>query len=209
MKRFLPLFPLVFVLFLVLPMPAQAADTDESSSNVSITVVMPDAVPEAEQAPFRALPSIPELNSASMPAPAIPALYPSGVYETLENGVRWIVKTYELGAGENPENIPRDSFERDGWTYSLTEIIKKETAAADVREHTETVEVNTDTKDMEAILRQFAPAIDFTSEGGYTGILALDVASITVETAGTKNIGYTVNVKREYPHLSSNDTSLV
>jgi hypothetical protein len=35
------------------------------------------------------------------------------------------------------------------------------------------------------------------------------VASIKVETAGTKTSSYTLSVTREYPHLSTNDTELV
>jgi hypothetical protein len=62
---------------------------------------------------------------------------------------------------------------------------------------------------MEAILRQLSPTIDFTSEDGYFGMLTLDVSSIAVETAGTKTSNYTASATREYPHLSSNDTSLV
>jgi hypothetical protein len=37
----------------------------------------------------------------------------------------------------------------------------------------------------------------------------LDIATVTVETAGTKTTGYTVSATREYPHLSAADTSLV
>ena len=208
MRRYLILLPLIFALFLFTAVHALAADAEPS--HVTITVVMPDA-PGGESPP--ALPEIPE------PAPVlpeIPKLYPSNVHETVENGVRWVIKTYELEPHEDPADIPRGSFERDagssgaGWLYSLIDITKKETAAADVRaNHTETVTLDTETKDMEAILRQLAPTMEFTSEDGYTGVLTLDISSIAVETAGTKTTSYTASVTREYPHLSSNDTSLV
>jgi len=202
MKRFIPLIALMLMLF-VMPLYAQAADTDEPS-HVTITVVMPDA---PETSPPPSLPAIPEPEA--VPVSVIPKLYPTGVHDVLEDGRRWVIKTYELGAGDDPADIPRETFERDGWDFSLTDITKKETAATDVREHTETITVNTDTKDMEAILRQLAQSMEYISEDGYMGILALNVAGITVETAGTRTSSYTASVQREYPHLSANDTSLV
>jgi hypothetical protein len=226
MKRLIPILFLFCAIFLISPIPAQAADGDiptstgipaesaQKGGSVTITVVMPDAVSDREQGqeqtPFPSMPAIPELDATPAPeTPVIPRLYPTGVYDVLENGARWIVKTYELDAGEDPANIPCDAFERDGWMYSVTDVTKKETAAADGREYVEVVTISTDTKEMEAILHKLAPTIEFTSEDGYAGVLALDVSGIAVESAGTKTSGYTANATREYPHLSSNDTSLV
>ena len=143
------------------------------------------------------------------PEPVVPMLYPADVQGVLENGIRWIVKTYELSDAENPEGIARDGFTQDGWSYVLTDITKKETATADVRERIEVVTVNTETKDMATIIAQIAPTLEYTDEDGYTGILDLDITTMLVETAGTKTNSYTVSATREYPHLSSNDTSLL
>lgn len=215
MKRLIPMLLLMLSLFLMSSVTAFAADTGTPSSHVTITVVMPEATAQPvkdEELKSPSLPYIPELdpNPSTTPAPVeAPILYPTGVYDALENGIKWIVKTYELSPLENPANIPRDSFERDGWRYTITDITKKETASADVRDHTETVTLNTDTKEMEVILRQLAKTMEFTSEDGYAGILDLNVASIKVETAGTKTTSYEMKVTREYPHLSTNDTELV
>jgi hypothetical protein len=131
------------------------------------------------------------------------------VTETRDGGVWQIVKTYELAAHENPADIPRSDFERGGWTFALTDIIRKETATAETRAHTETVTLNTDTKELEKILPLLTPTMDYTAEDGFVGVLALDVASIKVETAGTKTTSYEMKVTREYPRLSAADTSLV
>jgi hypothetical protein len=183
----------------VVPVLALAADSEPEGntadpSNVTITVVIPEPAP------------------APVSEPSVPAfinVYPSDVTETRENGGRQIVKTYDLNADENPADIPREDFERDGWRYTLTDITRRETAAADTRERIEVVTVNTDTKELEAILPLLAPTLEFTDEDGYIGILTLDIASIKVEAAGTKTSSYTMTVTREYPHLSSNDTALV
>jgi hypothetical protein len=62
---------------------------------------------------------------------------------------------------------------------------------------------------MESIIQQLQPQIEYTSEDGYAGFLSLNISSIKVEQAGTKTNSYTLTAKREYPHLSSNDTSLI
>jgi hypothetical protein len=175
-----------------------AADSNGETiepSNVTITLVLPEHTDE---------PALPE-----GPEPAFIKVYPSDVTELREGGGWQIVKTYEFNAGENPEDIPRGSFERNGWRFSLTDIIRKETAHAETREHTETVTLNTDTKELEKILPQLAPTLEYAAEDGFVGILSLDVSSITMETAGTKTSSYTMSITREYPRLSSNDTSLV
>jgi hypothetical protein len=141
-------------------------------------------------------------------------LYPVDVTETHANGGRQIVKTYELSALDNPADIPRGDFERKGasgdkWLFTLIDIIKRETANAETIPHTETVTLNTDTKELEQILTMLAPTMEFKTDDEYAGILALDVASIKVESTGTKTTSYTKTVTREFPRLSSADTSLL
>ena len=173
---------------------AAALAPEKAPSNVTITVVMPDAVTEPE-------PEEPEAPQVYM--------FPCDVTEMVENGTRWIVKTYELTAAEKPQNIPREAFERGGYNYTLTDILRTETANAETREHFEVVTVDTETKELEEILPLLAPTIEYTAEDGFVGILALDVTTLKVETAGTTTSSYTKTVTREYPHLSANDTSLV
>jgi hypothetical protein len=181
-------------------MTAFAADSGTTPNNVTITVVMPETTPlEAEAEPT------PEPVTYT---PTI-TLYPVDVAENFAGNRRQIVKTYELSPLENPADIPRADFERNGWLYSVTDILKRETANAETREHTETVTLNTDTKELEKIMTLLAPTMEYRTEDEFVGILALDVASIKVETAGTKTTTYEMKVTREYPHLSTNDTSLV
>jgi hypothetical protein len=165
---------------------------------------------------FTALPSLEatpttDVTPETTPAPTetAPALYPIDVQGIEENGVRWIVKTYELAEGEPPEWIPTAGFEREGWRFDLTDIVKREPSSVDVREHVEAVTISTDTKNVNVIMNQLAPTLDYESADGYSGTLALDITTIKTETAGTKSSGYTVSATREYPHLSAADTSLI
>jgi hypothetical protein len=168
----------------------------KETSNVTITVVMPEPEPKPADKP------------ADEPAASI-KVYPSEVTEIREGGEWLIVKSYELSPGESPEDIPRDSFARGGWNFTLTDIIRKETANAETREHTETVTLSTDTKELEKILPQLAPTMEYKAEDAFIGILALDISSIKVEIAGTRTSSYAMSVTREYPRLSASDTSFV
>jgi len=202
MKRLTIFLSVVFVFLAVSPvLSAFAAGNDGGAkkppSNVTITVVLPDSA---------AAPA-PEATAAPTPEPV--RMYPVDVRETVDGGVRQIIKTYELNPNESPDDIPRADFERSGWKYTLTDILRKETANMETREHTETVTLNTDAKEIEKILPLLSQTMEFKSEDGFIGVLTLDVASIKVETAGTKTSSYTMSVTREYPHLSANDTELV
>ncbi len=181
-------FFIAFILVLILPLMVFAGDSKQplqpTGSNLNLTVVVPAKKEKVK-------------------------IYPVSVYESSDNGVHQIIKTYELSADEKPEDIPCESFQSGDIHYELSDIIKKENTSSDVREHTKTVTLNTNTKELNAIIKQFAPTIEYKSDDGYAGILNLDVKSIKVETADTKKSNYTVSAVREYPHLSSNDTSLI
>jgi hypothetical protein len=136
-------------------------------------------------------------------------LYPSEVTEIRDNERYLIVKTYELGADENPDDILRESFERDDFMFTLRDITRKETANAQLREHTETVTLNSDTNELEKILPLLSQTMEFEADDGFAGVLSLDMSSIIAEAAESKTSSYTKSIIREYPHLSSNDTGFV
>jgi hypothetical protein len=217
-KLMLALFTACLLVFAVPMTGAFAAESPaDEPSNVTITVVLPDKpetpVSESETTTESGTSREPEAEAEPAP-PGIIVLYPVDVTESRTNGGRQIVKTYELTALDNPNNIPRGDFERRDANgalrrFTLTDIIKRETANAETRPHTETVTLNTDTKELEKILTLLAPTMEYKADDEFVGILTLDVASIKVETAGTKTSSYTMSVTREYPRLSAADTSLV
>jgi hypothetical protein len=170
-------------------------------SEADITVVIPPKRSAATTAPETA----PEAETEKKPL----YLFPSSVYETQANGGRQIIKTYTLSDGENPYDISRESFEREGWFYELSDITKTETALSEVVEHKETVTLGSDTNDTEAVIKLLAPNMEHRTEDGFYGLLALDISSVKVETAGVKTSSFTKTATREYPGLASNDVSLL
>lgn len=149
-------------------------------------------------------------SEAQQPEPIIALgsenmLYPDDVQHIDNDTDRQIVKTYTLSAEENPDHIPRASFELDGWLYELTDIKQSRTSAADARPHIETVEIETDSNDLNEIIEQLSTTLEHESEDGYCGLLTLDLASVKCEAVGYESSSYAVTVTREYGSLPSND----
>jgi len=200
MKRIIIFSAIILLIFMF---SATVSADDNGDSSVHITVVIsepPESVIETPAQPP---------SATDMPAqkPTI-NIYPVNVTETVKNGRREIVKTYELSPSEKPKDIPRGSFERDGYIYEIADITKKDNVRTEQKNHTETVKLNSDTKDFDKVLNLLPTTQEYKNDG-FTGTLTLDVGSITVEQAGTRSVAYTVSESREYPHLSSNDSSFV
>jgi hypothetical protein len=147
--------------------------------------------------------------SCGISALAAATLYPIEVQELADGSGRRIVRVYEPAPGESPDAIPTAGFERSGYRFELTEIIRQETEFADSSEHTETVTLSSATRELEDVLPLLAPTMEYVSEDGYSGTLMLDINTIAIEESGTAKKAYTMNTTREYPHLSSNDSSLI
>ena len=148
---------------------------------------------------------VPEGTAPVRPA----ALYPTEVVETETGGGRRLEKVYLLTAADNPANIPTDDFEREGYRYTLLDVTRQDYTESETREHTETVTLDSGTKEMDKIRPQLAATREVTTEDGFTGILMLDTASITVEAAGYGSSSRTVTATRTYPNLSDADSSLI
>lgn len=136
-------------------------------------------------------------------------LYPTEIRETDEGGKHRLEKVYMLSAADNPNNIPTDEFEREGYHYTLMDIVRQDYSESDAKEYSETVTINSKTKDMASIMPQLASTKEVETDDGYAGTLTLDTASIKVEAAGYTSSSRTVTASRTYPNLSDADTSYI
>lgn len=154
--------------------------------------------------------------ACAMTCPALAAESPAALYpvEVLEytagdlDELR-ISKTYELSPADDPALIPTEDFERSGRVYTLLDVIKEDQTETDSKYYTETVTLDSESKDMEDIMPMLAATCEATTEDGYTGVLALDTASIQVEASGYGTSTRNVSATRSYPNLSEADVSLV
>ena len=142
-------------------------------------------------------------------APPPAALYPAEVRTSEENGMIRLEKVYYLSTRDDPAAIPTGDFQREGRTYTLLDVLKNDQSETDSKEHIEVVTVESSTDNMTEIIQQLEPALEVTTEDGYSGVLAPDYPGIKVEAAGYKTSSRTVTAARSYPNLSDADASLI
>lgn len=148
----------------------------------------------------------------AMACPALAAgsaAYPVSVTEEAGGDHPRLIKTYVLSTSDDPANIPTEDFEREGFTYTLLDLTWQDNSETETRDYTETVTLESKSKDMDAIMPQLTATLEVETEEGYTGVLTLDTASIQVEAAGYATSARTVSASRTYPNLSDADVSLI
>lgn len=143
------------------------------------------------------------------PEVTAPALYPTDIVEYTEGDHPRLNKVYTLTAQDDPSLIPTGDFVREGRTYTLLDLTRQDLTEADTKAYTETITVESKSKDMEKIMPLLPTTQEVTTEDGYSGILTLDTASIKVEAAGYGTSSRTLTATRSYPNLSDADTSLI
>ena len=133
--------------------------------------------------------------------------YPTTVTRS-EDGTE-IRKMYDLGPEDDPGGIPRSDFDQDGYHYTLIDLLKQELPANESRQHTETVSVNSKSKDMGAVLALLPQTKEFITEDGLSGVLTLKLDTVKVEVAGYGSSTKTVTATRTYPGLANQDTQYI
>ena len=130
--------------------------------------------------------------------------YPTSVTRS-EDGTE-IRKYYDLSPEEDPAGIPRSDFEQDGFRYTLTDLLKQELPENESRQHTETVSLESKSKDMESVLALLPQEREFITEDGLSGTLTLQLDTVQVEVSGYGSSTREVSATRSYPNLANQDT---
>ena len=147
---------------------------------------------------------------AAEPFPAVTEVqvcYPTSVTRS-EDGTE-IRKVYDLSPEQDPAGIPRSDFEQDGFHYTLTDLLQQELPEHESRQHTETVSLESKSKDMESILTLLPQEKEFVTEDGLSGTLSLQLDTVQVAAAGYGSSTRQVSATRSYPNLASQDTASI
>jgi hypothetical protein len=144
-------------------------------------------------------------TTASSPSPQV--CYPTSVSRS-EDGTE-IRKYYDLSPEDDPAGIPRSDFEQDGFRYTLIDLLKQELPENESRQHTETVSLQSKSKDMESVLALLPQEKEFITEDGLSGVLTLRLDTVQVEVAGYGSSTREVSATRSYPNLASQDTASI
>lgn len=124
------------------------------------------------------------------------------------NGSQQVIKTYTIDPSTDPQELIEEPFVLDGYLYTFADIVKTDNHVEDVKSHTETVTVDTSKDDLNVILQQLAPVIEY-DDGLYSGTLSLDHTSLHTEATGYSTRSYTVSETKTISQLDRNDMSYV
>ena len=124
------------------------------------------------------------------------------------NGSQQVVKTYTVSPEVDAQTLIEEPFQLEGFLYTYADIVKQENQVAERQFHTETVTVETAKKNLDVILEQLAPTMEY-DDGTWAGTLALDHTSINTQAAGYTTGSSTVTATKTIGPLDRNDMSYV
>lgn len=133
---------------------------------------------------------------------------PEGVITENRDGRQLIIKTYTLSPEEDPAGLIQDPFDLDGFHYEHMETVKEDQSFRDSKQHTETVTLETSTKNLADILAQLPPTKEYAQDG-YAGVLTLDHTTLNTVASGYTSQRYTISDTRQYTDLDRNDPAYV
>ena len=133
--------------------------------------------------------------------------YPTAV-EQSEDGTQ-LKRIYDLTPEADPAGISRSDFERGGFHYTLVELLRQELPADESRQHTETVTLQSEKKDMESVLALLPQEREFVTDDGLTGTLTLKLDTVRVEVSGYGSATRQLTATRAYPNLIGQDTQFI
>lgn len=136
------------------------------------------------------------------------AYVPEGVITENRDGRQLIIKTYTLSPEEDPAGLIQDPFDLDGFHYEHMETVKEDQSFRDSKQHTETVTLETSTKNLADILAQLPPTKEYAQDG-YAGVLTLDHTTLNTVASGYTSQRYTISDTRQYTDLDRNDPAYV
>ena len=124
------------------------------------------------------------------------------------NGSQQVVKTYTVSPEVDAQTLIEEPFQLEGFLYTYADIVKQENQVAERQFHTETVTVETAKKNLDVIMEQMAPTMEY-DDGTWAGTLALDHTSINTQAAGYTTGSSTVTATKTIGPLDRNDMSYV
>ena len=124
------------------------------------------------------------------------------------NGVQQCAKVFTLPPDIDPGTLIEAPFEYGGLLYTFSDMTAQENRAQEGMSHTETITINSKSKELSAILELLSSTMEY-DDGTYSGVLYLDHDSIHTEAAGYTNGSYTIREVKEISDLDCNDMSYV
>lgn len=132
-------------------------------------------------------------------------LYPFEINYENHNGAPVIIKSFKVPPGFDAASLVEEDFTEDGFIYSKKDILMSEPETLTVgKTVAEPISFMTEDNEQATLLSTLAPVIDY-NEGGYSGQLTLDYASILSAVAGEESYSYPIKRTVEVNNLADND----
>lgn len=152
-------------------------------------------------------PSIPTLVEISDKLPDMVVTKSEAVLRDVrlvnENGQNLLIKTWEVPAGYDPEQLTETGLEKGGYRYQKSYLVLiSENTQVDTKLASQTITITHQEKE-EAAAR-LSPLMEYDQDG-YRGQLTLQSDSIYTEATQEDSYAYTVTDIREYSGLERND----
>lgn len=146
--------------------------------------------------------------AATLAANAFATEVPTDVTVQNLNGSQQYIQTFTVSPDTDPEALKMEPFEYEGFLYTYASMTQQKNIFSDKQSHTQTVTVETDKKDLSAVLAALSPTVDY-DDGAYDGTLTLNHTTIVTEAAGYATKSYAVSTTKAYDSLPSNDMSYI
>lgn len=144
----------------------------------------------------------------SLTTSAFAAEVPDNIVVENLNGEQRLVKTYTLDPEVDPDTLKEPSFDYEGYHYAWVYTTKEEAPYQETKKVTQTVTVETSSKDLSVILERLTPTITY-DDGEFSGELALDHTTLTTEASGYTSKYSTISETKVIGNLDRNDMSYV
>lgn len=135
----------------------------------------------------------------------LPKFLPLDITAKTEDGVKLLVKTYEVSGDVEPEDLVESGLEQNGVEYRLRDILHEALpGSSEKRTESQLVTLSSDS-DIQADILPLLPEYLEYDEGGYTGRLTLEAETISTEVESSGTYSYTISGSRDFYGLERND----
>jgi len=192
-------FILAISLALFIAAPVYATETE---TPIVINVQESDEIQQIQQRS--------EQLQTNEPPPPVKAAMPAPINVECKNvdGDEFLIKTFEVAADFDPNTLVEKGYEKDGFIFAHHTTEKKLNEIRKTKEIVETVQVETDSKSLEDILKRLPTTKSYDADG-FAGTLALDTGSILTEVSGYTTKTSTISTVQEYPGLMYADPTYI
>ena len=126
---------------------------------------------------------------------ALPQFYPSDIQTKTEQGIKLLIKTFDVPHDTLPHVLVEESVERNGIEYKPRDILQNVTASAK--------------SDKQADILPLLPESITYNADGYIGRLTANLETLTASVESETGYAYTLRDSREFANLDRNDPYLI